>query len=58
MCSAILDTNFGAWPFTICRRPGPNSWKTLIPASLPIVEPKLLNVPKWIAPNRDGKQCG
>ncbi len=27
-----------------CRIPGPNSWKRLIPASLPIVEPKVLNV--------------
>jgi len=26
--------------------PGSNSWKTLIPASLPTVEPKLLNVVK------------
>jgi len=44
MRSPILDANFGVWPFTICRMPGPNSWKRFIPASLPIVEPKLLNV--------------
>ena len=44
MHSSILKTNFGVWPFTICRMLGPNSWKTLIPASLPMVEPKLLNV--------------
>jgi|GEM_PF-4220091 len=43
MRSSILDTNFGVRPFTICRMPGPNSWKTFIPASLPIVEPKSLN---------------
>ncbi len=42
--SPILDTNFGVKPFTICRMPGPNSWKTFIPASLPIVDPKSLNV--------------
>jgi hypothetical protein len=56
MLSAILDTNFGVWPFTICRMPGPNLWKMLIPASLPIVEPKLLDAPKWIAPNMDGER--
>jgi len=44
MRSSIFDTNFGVRPFIICRMPGPNSWKTFIPASLPIVEPKLLNV--------------
>src|SRR6266851_9549752 len=44
MFSLILDTNLGVWPFTICRMPGPNSWRRLIPASLPIVEPKVLNV--------------
>jgi len=44
MRSSILDKNFGVRPFTICRIPGLNSWKTLIPASPPIVEPKLLNV--------------
>jgi len=43
MRSSILSTNLGAWPFTICRMPGPNSWKRLILASLPIVEPKSLN---------------
>ena len=43
MRSSILNTNFGVWPLTICRRPGPNSWKTLIPASFPIVEPKSVN---------------
>lgn len=42
--SSILETNFGARPITICRMPGPNSWKRLMPASLPIVEPKVLNV--------------
>ena len=41
--SSILDTNLGVWAFTICRMPGPNSWRTLIPASPPIVVPKLLN---------------
>ena len=25
MRSPILDVNFGVWPFTICRMPGPNS---------------------------------
>jgi hypothetical protein len=25
MLSSILDTNFGACPFNICRMPGPNS---------------------------------
>jgi hypothetical protein len=44
MRSSILDTNFGVRPFTICRMPGPNSWRRLMPASLPIVEPKVLNV--------------
>ena len=44
MRSSIPDTNFGVRPFTICRMPGPNSWKRLTPASLPIVEPKALNV--------------
>jgi hypothetical protein len=44
MRSSILDTNFGVRLFTICRTPGPNSWKRLTPASLPIVEPKALNV--------------
>src|SRR5713226_7994917 len=44
MGAPILDTNFGVWPFTICRMPGRNSWKRFSPASLPIVEPKLLNV--------------
>ena len=43
MRSSILDTNLGVWAFTICRMPGPNSWRTLIPASPPIVVPKLLN---------------
>jgi len=38
------ETNFGARPFNICRMPGPNSWRRLMPASLPIVEPKVLNV--------------
>ena len=42
--SMILDTNFGACPFTICRMPGANSWRRLMPASLPIVEPKVLKV--------------
>jgi len=46
--SSTLDTNFGVWPFTICRRPGPNSWKTLIPASLPTVEPKLLTLARVV----------
>jgi hypothetical protein len=46
MRSSILETNFGARLFTICRMSGPNSWKRLIPASLPIVEPKVLNVPE------------
>jgi hypothetical protein len=32
---------FAGWPFIICRIPGANSWKKLIPASPPIVEPKL-----------------
>jgi len=44
MRSSILETNFGARPFNICRMPGPNSWRRLMPASLPIVEPKVLNV--------------
>lgn len=44
--SSILDTNFGACPITICRMPGSNSWRMLIPTSLPIVEPKLLKVPE------------
>ncbi len=44
--SSILDTNLGVWAFTICRMPGPNSWRTLIPASPPIVVPKLLNAPE------------
>ena len=44
MRSSILKTNFGARPFTICRMPGPNSRRRLMPASLPIVEPKVLNV--------------
>src|ERR1700694_5931261 len=44
MRSSIPDTNFGVWAFTICRMPGPNSCRMLIPASLPIVVPKLLNV--------------
>ena len=43
MRSSILNANLGVWFFTICRRPGSNSWKRLIPASLPIVEPKSLN---------------
>ena len=34
MPSLILDTNFGVWPFNICRMSGPNSWKRLIPASV------------------------
>jgi hypothetical protein len=42
--SSILDTNFGARRFTICRMSGPNSWRTLTPASLPIVEPKVSKV--------------
>src|ERR1017187_7802822 len=41
---SILDTNFGVWSCSICRMPGPNSRKAFIPTSLPIVEPKLLNV--------------
>ena len=44
--SSILDTNFGARLFTICRMPGPNSWRMLMPASLPIVEPKVLKAPE------------
>lgn len=44
--ASILDTNFGVRLFTTCRMPGPNSWKTFIPASPPIVEPKLLNAPE------------
>ena len=44
MRSSILETNFGACPFTICRMPGSNSWRMLTPASLPIVEPKVLKV--------------
>ena len=44
MLSLILDTNLGVWPLTICRISGLNSWKRLIPASPPIVEPKVLNV--------------
>ncbi len=53
MRSSILNTNLGVWAFTICRMPGPNSWRTLIPAwrtlipaSPPIVVPKLLNAPE------------
>ncbi len=46
MRSSILETNLGVWAFTICRMPGPNSWRTLIPASPPIVVPKLLNAPE------------
>ena len=42
MRSSTLESSFGA--FTICPAPGPNSRKRLIPAPLPIVEPKLLNV--------------
>jgi hypothetical protein len=44
MLSLILDTNLGVRPLTICQIPGLNSWKMLIPASPPIVEPKVLNV--------------
>ncbi len=44
MLSLILDTTLGVWPLTICQISGLNSWKRLIPASLPIVEPKVLNV--------------
>jgi hypothetical protein len=44
--ASTLDTNFGVWPFTICRMLGPNSWKTFMPASPPAVEPKLLKVAK------------
>jgi hypothetical protein len=44
MRSSIPGTTFGPWPLTIFRRPGSNSWKRLSPASLPILEPKLLNV--------------
>ena len=41
--SPILNANFGMWPLTVCRMPGPNSRKRFISASLPIVEPKSLN---------------
>lgn len=44
MRCSIPGTTFGPWPLTIFRRPGSNSWKRLSPASLPIVEPRLLNV--------------
>jgi hypothetical protein len=44
--SSIPDTNFGARLFTICRMPGSNSWRMLMPVSLPIVEPKVLKVPE------------
>ena len=42
--SSTLDSSFGALPFTICLILGPNSRRRLIPAPLPIVEPKLLKV--------------
>jgi hypothetical protein len=38
--SSSLETNLGVWAFMICWMPGPNSWKTFIPASPPTVEPK------------------
>jgi hypothetical protein len=44
MLSLICDTNLGVWPLTSCRISGLNSWKRLMPASLPIVEPRVLNV--------------
>src|SRR5271169_3052305 len=44
MRSSSRDTNFGVRPFTICSMPGRNSWKTFLPASPPIVDPKLFNV--------------
>ena len=44
MRSSILDTNFGARRFTIFRMSGPNSCMRLMPASLPIVEPKVFKV--------------
>src|ERR1700730_3096695 len=44
MFSLIWDANLGVWPLPIGRISGLNSWKRLIPASPPIVEPKVLNV--------------
>src|SRR6266581_5484978 len=44
MCFSILDTNFGEWRFSTCRMPGQNSCRTFIPASLPMVDPRSLNV--------------
>ena len=39
----MRETNWGMWPVTFCRMPGPNSRKRFIPASFPTVEPKSLS---------------